>query len=400
MNTELLKAFNHFKEDNVEYAYSALVNLWRDDKTEEVYNLIYNYRLELQKRLRNNPSDFDAIENAIHYLYILTAREKFDDFMIALEWNREPQERFWLPRRKQLMVICKHLQALEDGKLDELFISQPPRTGKALANDTPILTRKGWKKHGDIVVGDEVVGLQGQFKKVIAVHPKCQLDVLVEFTNGEKIQCHENHEWQVIDRRDSHNFPSYKTIETRYLEGHTDNSHLISEGHRGHRYTFMMPSHQSIIGEEKELPLDPYTLGVWLGDGTNTMPTICGDKKDYAIMQSIVDNGHEIRWQTKHKTTGVMYYGFDFRKALQSMGMCHSRERTPKHIPEEYLTASHNQRLELLAGLLDTDGVLRKKEHRYVFSTADIELRDTFVELINTFGWRVGVVEYAPATSS
>lgn len=130
MNKELLKAFNSFKDDNIEYAYSALVNLWRDDKTEEVYNLIYNYRLELQKRLRNNPSDFDTIENAIHYLYILTAREKFDDFMIALEWNREPQERFWLPRRKQLMVICKHLQALEDGKLDELFISQAPRTGK------------------------------------------------------------------------------------------------------------------------------------------------------------------------------------------------------------------------------------------------------------------------------
>lgn len=131
MNKELLKAFNHFKEDNVEYAYSALVNLWRDDKTEEVYNLIYNYRLELQKRLRNNPSDFDAIENAIHYLYILTARKKFDDFMIALEWNREPHERFWLPRRKQLMVICKHLQALTDGTLDELFISMPPRVGKS-----------------------------------------------------------------------------------------------------------------------------------------------------------------------------------------------------------------------------------------------------------------------------
>ena len=162
----------------------------------------------------------------------------------------------------------------------------------------------------------------------------------------------------------------------------------------------MIPSHIGITGEEKELPLDPYTLGVWLGDGVNTNPTICGDEKDYAIIQSIIDNGNDVRWKTKHKTTGVMYYGFGFRKALRSMGMCHSKKRTEKHIPQEYLTASHQQRLELLAGLLDTDGVLRAKEHRYVFSTADLELRDTVVELISTFGWRTSIVEYAPTTSS
>ena len=128
--TDLYKAFEHFKHENIEYAYSALVNMWSEHKDNDVYNLIYNYRLELQKMMRDGEYDFDILENAIHYLYILTAREKFDDFMIAIEWSREPHERFWLPRRKQLMVICKHLQALEDNKLDELFISQPPRTGK------------------------------------------------------------------------------------------------------------------------------------------------------------------------------------------------------------------------------------------------------------------------------
>lgn len=130
MNRELYDLFTAFKDTDVENAYSALVNMWQEDKSEEVYNLIYNYRLELQKMMRSGEYDFNVLENAVHYLYILTAREKFDDFMIAIEWNREPQERFWLPRRKQLMRICQHLQALADDKLDELFISQPPRTGK------------------------------------------------------------------------------------------------------------------------------------------------------------------------------------------------------------------------------------------------------------------------------
>lgn len=130
--SELYEAFEHFKSDpeHIDYAYSALVNMWRDHKDDDVYTLIYNYRLELQKMMRSGEYDFNVLENAVHYLYILTAREKFDDFMIAVEWNREPQERFWLPRRKQLMKICQYLQALEDDKLDELFISQPPRTGK------------------------------------------------------------------------------------------------------------------------------------------------------------------------------------------------------------------------------------------------------------------------------
>ena len=130
MNKELYKAFIHFKDTDIGNAYSALVNMWREDKSDKVYWVIYNYRLELQKMMRESAENFDEMENALHYLYILTAREKFDDFMIAIEWNREPQERFWLPRRKQLMKICQYLQALEDNKLDELFISQPPRTGK------------------------------------------------------------------------------------------------------------------------------------------------------------------------------------------------------------------------------------------------------------------------------
>lgn len=62
--------------------------------------------------------------------YDLCARDSFDDFMLALEWNREPSSQFWLPRRQKLYQICECLQDLEDGKLGELFISLPPRVGK------------------------------------------------------------------------------------------------------------------------------------------------------------------------------------------------------------------------------------------------------------------------------
>jgi len=55
----------------------------------------------------------------------------FDSYMIALEWNRKAEQRFYLPRRKVLKQSVDAIQDLEDNKLDELFLSQPPRTGKS-----------------------------------------------------------------------------------------------------------------------------------------------------------------------------------------------------------------------------------------------------------------------------
>ena len=73
--------------------------------------------------------------NLHHEALISAARDDFDSFMLAIEFNREPGERFWYPRRERLMGICQALQDMEDGKLDELFLSCPPRVGKtALVN--------------------------------------------------------------------------------------------------------------------------------------------------------------------------------------------------------------------------------------------------------------------------
>lgn len=332
--------------------------------------------LELNKRslLFDAPHDFDA---AIRYA----------------EFNRDPRKKFYEPRRKQLKRVVDALQALEERKIRILGIMMPPGAGKALADDTPVLTKNGWKNHGELHVGDEVIGMDGRFKRVVAVHQKCMLDVLVEFTNGEKIQCHENHEWVVFDRA----LGKIKVVETKYIEERTL-EYGGEPNHRGHRYVLQIPNHNFVAGEEKELPLDPYTLGVWLGDGANKNPTICNAKCDSAIIEKIKSNGILPRWETVHKTTGVRYYGFGFRKDLQKFGMCHSRTKTEKHIPQCYLTASLRQRLELLSGLIDTDGTLSGK--KYEFSTCDEKLKNTFIQLLSTFGWRATVINYKPVKSS
>lgn len=272
--------------------------------------------------------------------------------------------------------------------------------GKLLADETPVMTRNGWKNHGDLVVGDEVVGLDGQYVKVTHIFPKGEANMCVTFTNGEQIYCHENHEW-VLERHSDVEY-KHKVYETKTLYDIFHNPDLRKWRGRGDEYKYRLPCRSAMVGEHKDLPIKPYTLGVWLGDGRSSNPDITTPNSDLAIIRSIIEDDHyEMSWSTIHKTTGVGTYGFkDIRKPLQIFNMCHSRKKTPKHIPEIYLTADYNQRMELLAGLLDTDGCLYKGRTKYIYSTTEQLLRDGIIELISTFGWRVCVQEIPPRTSS
>ena len=92
----------------------------------------YAYTEKLRKALREAITADPKREwlNLYRDTYDWWAYDRFDDFMLAVEWNRPAEEQFWLPRREKLMPIAQKLQDLEDDKLDELFLSQPPRTGK------------------------------------------------------------------------------------------------------------------------------------------------------------------------------------------------------------------------------------------------------------------------------
>ena len=89
-------------------------------------------RNELQKLIQRKPTTDKVIEGheLLKKTYLYTAKEIFADYMIYLEWNRPPQERFFLPRIHVMGKIAKQIQRLADDELDELFFSLPPRVGK------------------------------------------------------------------------------------------------------------------------------------------------------------------------------------------------------------------------------------------------------------------------------
>ena len=383
-----------FKALNDLCEYNALELLNPEKESDRPYLLTVS--LWIRKYCANflNSQDKPEIKWLELYFKALLSESPFcfESYIEYLEHNRAPEKKFYMPRKKILHPVALDLQWLEDNPKAKFYgLSLPARTGKALAHSTPVLTDKGWKLHGNLKVGDRVIGADGEFKRVLAVHPPCKMEYRVTFADGEQIDCHGNHEWVVTDRCVGHQ--SRRTYETGFMADNLKDS----EGNN----RFIEISKEMVKGEHKDLPLHPYLLGVWLGDGRNTNPDICEPKEDRCIIEHIQDLGYEIAWSTVHKDTGVEYYGIKgLRDQLRPYQMCNSRHNQPKHIPDEYLTADIEQRLQLLAGLLDTDGTLRAKEHRYCFSTTETRLRDDFVSLINSFGWRTSIVEYAPRLSS
>ena len=162
------------------------------------------------------PAELVEAMDAWEAMLLAAATDEFEAYVLYTELDREPSKRFYMPRMRQLRPAVEALQDLADGKLDFLSISMPPRVGKALAFGTPVLTRgKGWKPHGWLVPGDEVLAPDGGYRRVLAVHDPCEMEWEVEFTNGERVVCHGAHEWPVLDLLDG----SERLVETREMAG-------------------------------------------------------------------------------------------------------------------------------------------------------------------------------------
>ena len=165
-----------------------------------------------------NGGELTKLRKCLVHAYDTRARcGDFESFCIALEWKRPIEKQFYIPRMKLMRKhgVTQGIQDLIDDKLDLLVLNLPPRIGKLLSNSTPVLTKNGWKKHGDLQVGDYVLNHKGRFVKVLATSPEYQCNCRITFSNGEQIDCHENHEWVVHDRYTNEEL----TLETKEMIG-------------------------------------------------------------------------------------------------------------------------------------------------------------------------------------
>mgnify|MGYP001588671362 CR=1 FL=1 len=279
-----------------------------------------------------------------------------------------------------------------------LMITFPPRHGKQLADSTPVLTTTGWKTHGELEVGDYVFHPSGRPVQVLAVSDKTPSDWVVELSNGEAIRCHERHEWTIYDRPRR----VVRTVETGWFRREVapgKQATVMSGG----RCSYQLPPVSALQYPEAELLMHPYVLGAWLGDGSRGKGCVSLAPADIAVAEQIEQLGYERSASCVHKDTGVVTTYFSgprpgvlgrMLSELRQLGV------TPrKHIPECYLRSSVQQRLELLAGLVDTDGHC-DGNGRMRFTTADYDLACGVLDLCTTLGFRPYITTTQPSLSS
>lgn len=251
------------------------------------------------------------------------------------------------------------------------------RDFKGFALDTKILTGEGWKTFGELTTNDFVYdgnGVLTKIKNVSQIHYNpC---FRITFNNNATLVCDHEHKWQV--KVAVHN--------GKWLIQDVDTETLFN-----YHFKQGIPVNIEVISlkqEDIDLPLDPYILGLWLGDGNRTVGTItCENDK---IWKEIERRGFSVSVDHNRKTKGAESRTiFGISPHLRKLNLLSN-----KHIPDLYFRSSHKQRLDLLRGFMDADGYFNKTRNRCSMRTTKEWQRDEFIKLISSLGYRATVIPY------
>ena len=244
---------------------------------------------------------------------------------------------------------------------------------KGLSLDTPLPTPTGWTTMGQVQVGDYLLGADGMPCTVTAksgLHERpCYR---VRFDDGSSIVADNVHLWQV------HTDDGVQVLDTDGLRAR------LNSGRR--QRDLRIPNAEPLQLPERQLPIDPYVMGAWLGDGTRQRGVI--SKPEEELFAAIAERGYQVgkRQQDGASMTRTI---FGLRSQLKELGLLDG----DKYLPRQYLRGSYQQRLDLLRGLMDTDGSWHRKRRRAVFTTCDKQLAHDVHELVATLGWRPSLFE-------
>lgn len=254
-------------------------------------------------------------------------------------------------------------------------------TGKAMPKDTLIPTPDGEKLLGEIKVGDFVFDRKGHPTKVLGVYDRgVRRCFELTFSDGRKTRCCDEHIWPC--------YTSKKNLKNLTLQEMMEKGIRIS-AKSGAR--FRMPINGCVEFSEKELPVHPYILGVFLGDGcckeryltlsSNDLPVV---EKVAKILNATAEKLSENNYSWRFMKGGKAITTKEVFGDIASWVMRGSNE---KAIPAYYLHGSSDQRIALLQGLFDTDGSVSSKSNGLAsFSTTSSELYAGVSYLLRSLG--------------
>jgi phosphate starvation-inducible protein PhoH and related proteins len=269
--------------------------------------------------------------------------------------------------------------------------------GRAQMLDSLLLTPDGWRRMGEIEVGDFVVGSDGKPTEVLGVFPQGKKEIYrLTMTDGSSAAACAEHLWQVRTMEDKRRAKEPRVLETREMLGNF---------RRNHQYRYELPLLSAPVEfPPRPVPVEPYSLGLLLGDGCisdKTSPTFATSDAELVASLETGLAGMGLKFSRKSAIDYVISNplagkgGSKFevirnplRQALRELGLARTVSAT-KFIPESYLYNSVEVRVALLQGLLDTDGGPVTQEGRTCrvqYTTTSERLKDGMLFLVRSLG--------------
>jgi hypothetical protein len=251
---------------------------------------------------------------------------------------------------------------------------------KALPLDEPVATPTGWTPIGELNAGDLVLGSDYQPTEVLGTYDLGDDDVYrITFNDGTWVRASGDHLW-TVERYTGGRLRKTKTITTRELRwqgaGHEDR---------------IAPLTPLAFTEPARLPIDPYVLGVWLGDGGRNIspykgrvPILVGQAKKDVVLRVAELTGSVVSTISRTGSADQFRVSPDIGIALDHYGLL-TMKSPQRWIPMDYLRASYDQRRALLHGLFDTDGSVQTSGSVH-YATSSLLLAENVADLVRSLG--------------
>ena len=266
--------------------------------------------------------------------------------------------------------------------------------GKALDNREPVLTADGWKPIGQMTVRDRVVGMDGRLYPVLGVYPQGARPMYkVTFSDGTEVRADGDHLWRVHSQDELYRGSGEGKLLT------TDQIRETGLAFAGGQKRFFVKTAAPVQGTRREFFVDPYTLGVLLGDGGLTHAVYLTTDDEIIRSLPLPPGLHCVDSEDLPNVRSVRVVGKEGKKNtlltwIRSQGLNVRSEE--KHIPSIYMGGSIAQRTALLQGLFDTDGYASKGTG-VEYTTASPRLADQVIELVQGLGGVASVTTRVPA---
>lgn len=278
---------------------------------------------------------------------------------------------------------CTHLLCDTPDILRDVELVKSSMYGnKAHPYDQLVYTPKGLQKWEEIQIGDYLFDTKGGITKVIDIPFNNKTDIYkLTLKDGRTIEASSNHLWKVIDYNGLIKVKS--TLELK--------ENLTRDKGKYKESIYYIPKNEGVEFKKQEIPLNPYFLGLLLGDGTFSCITKTQVKftsciSDMEVYMNILGYKYKT-WDDRHHN---IYYD-NIKEIIKSLGLIETRSKT-KFVPDIYKYNSKEIRLELLRGLLDTDGYCDKNGNCN-YSSISKQLAEDVLFLARSLGINGNILE-------